>query len=105
MTELRLYISKSFTDITVREDANWPGMWRAHSPEGQVSDMANLPRAKEAAIYCARPRGLGGTEIVRWDIRETAPEGPPIAQNVSPLIGQPPGARTDPRPRIRRGAA
>jgi len=71
---IRLYIGKGFTGVTVRQDANWPGMWRVHSPDGRVSDMVNLTRAKDAAVYCARPRGLGGTEIVRWDRRETRTE-------------------------------
>ena len=75
---IRLYIGKSFIGVTVREDATWPGMWRVHSANGQVSDMANLSRAKDAAICCARPRGLGGTEIVRWNLRETVDSAPPM---------------------------
>lgn len=67
----RLYIGKRFTGVTVRPDDKWSGMYRAHSPDESVSDMVNLARAKDAAIYCARPRGLGGGEVVRWDIRET----------------------------------
>jgi hypothetical protein len=34
---------------TVKRDANWPNMWRVHLPNGQVTDMVNLTRAKDAA--------------------------------------------------------
>jgi hypothetical protein len=33
----------------IEPDANWPGMWRVRSG-GMLSDMANLSRAKDAAI-------------------------------------------------------
>jgi hypothetical protein len=75
--ELRLYIGKRFTGITVVPDDRWPGMWRVRNGDC-LSDMVNLTRAKDAALYWARPRGLGGEEIVRWDHRET-----PAAARVS----------------------
>ena len=34
---------------TIEPDANWPGMWRVRFG-GKLSDMANLSRAKDAAI-------------------------------------------------------
>jgi hypothetical protein len=34
---------------TVEADANWPGMWRVRFG-GMLSDMANLSRARDAAI-------------------------------------------------------
>jgi hypothetical protein len=34
---------------TLEEDKNWPGMWRVRFG-GKLSDMANLSRAKDAAI-------------------------------------------------------
>jgi hypothetical protein len=33
----------------IEPDANWPGMWRVRFG-GKLSDMANLSRAKDAAI-------------------------------------------------------
>jgi hypothetical protein len=36
--------------------------------------VANVSRAKDAAIGWARPRGLGPSEVARWHRRETAPE-------------------------------
>lgn len=35
--------------VTIKPDAKWPNMWRLHFPNGQVSDMANLTRARDAA--------------------------------------------------------
>jgi hypothetical protein len=94
---IRLYIGKSFTGVTVRKDANWPGMWRVHSADGQVSDMANLTRAKDAAIYWARPRGLGGTEKVRWDVRETRITAPYMRSAASADSQHQPRALARPR--------
>jgi hypothetical protein len=34
---------------TVEADTNWPGMWRVRFGD-KLSDMANLSRAKDAAI-------------------------------------------------------
>jgi hypothetical protein len=38
---------------TVEEDADWVGMYRVRLPGGYVTDMANLTRAKDAAIGLA----------------------------------------------------
>jgi hypothetical protein len=72
--ELRLHIGKRFTGIAVVPDDRWAGMWRVRNGE-HLSDMVNLARAKDAAVYWARPRGLGGEEKVRWDHRETPVRG------------------------------
>jgi hypothetical protein len=74
-TELRLAIAARPTDITIRPDSRYPGMWRIHQGD-RVSDMVNLTRAKDAAIAWARPRGLGSGEAVRWERRETPSEAP-----------------------------
>jgi hypothetical protein len=74
MTRWLLRIGKRLTGITVHPDEKYPTMWRIHAPDGRISDMVNLSRAKDAAITWARPRGLGGTEIVRWEHRESPQE-------------------------------
>jgi hypothetical protein len=61
-------------------DGKWPTMWRVRMRDGCLTDMVNLTRAKDAAIAYARPRGLGSSEIVRWDRRETPSEAPPCAK-------------------------
>jgi hypothetical protein len=33
----------------VEPDSEWPGMWRVRLPDGDLSDMANRTRAKDAA--------------------------------------------------------
>jgi len=39
---------------TVVPDEQWPGMWRIAWPDGHLSDMVNLSRAKDAAeVLCA----------------------------------------------------
>ena len=73
LSTIRLYIAGKSTGVTIRTAPAWPTMWRVHHGD-RVSDMVNLVRAKDAAIAWARPRGLGGKEIVRWDDRETALE-------------------------------
>jgi hypothetical protein len=41
--------------VRVVPDARWPGMWRMLWPDGRLSDMTNLARAKDAAsTLCER---------------------------------------------------
>ena len=37
----------------VQPDPEWPGMWRVRLPDGDLSDMANRTRAKDAAQLLA----------------------------------------------------
>ena len=64
------FLRRAIADAVLVPDDRWPGMWRVRNGDC-LSDMVNLTRAKDAALYWARPRGLGGEEIVRWDHRET----------------------------------
>src|SRR6267142_1542860 len=59
-----LHIGRRYTGVSIRPDFEWPGMWRVHQGD-RVSDMTNLSRAKDAGITCARPRGLGSSELAR----------------------------------------
>ena len=38
---------------TIEPDLTWPGMWRVRLPEGYLTDMVNLSRAKDAAASLA----------------------------------------------------
>jgi hypothetical protein len=38
---------------TIVPDSEWDGMWRIRMPDGYVSDMVNLTRAKDAAQLLA----------------------------------------------------
>jgi len=40
--------------VTIKRDAKWPNMWRVHLPNGHVSDMANVTRARDAARSLSR---------------------------------------------------
>jgi len=39
--------------VTIEPDSNYPGMYRLRFPEGGLSDMVNLTRAKDAAMTLA----------------------------------------------------
>jgi hypothetical protein len=39
------------TKAKIIPDSMWPGMWRVEYPAGVISDMTNLSRAHDAAIY------------------------------------------------------
>jgi hypothetical protein len=69
MREYQLRIGTKATGLVLRPDDRHPNMWRIHY-RGEVSDMVNLARAKEAAVSWVRPRGLGGGERKKWDHRE-----------------------------------
>jgi hypothetical protein len=75
---VRLAIGGKFTGVSVEPDAAWPNMWRVRMGRRR-SDVANLTRAKDAAIAWAlrvgfRPDVLG----IKWSYGETAPEGSPV---------------------------
>ena len=59
---------------TVEPDTQHAGMWRIHMPDGWVSDLANLPRAREAAI---------GSVLFVLNRKETARNRPPVAQTAA----------------------
>ena len=49
----RLRLSTGRLLATVEPDPNWAGMYRARLPNGHLTDMVNLARAKDAAISLA----------------------------------------------------
>jgi hypothetical protein len=58
-------------------DRRWPNMWRVHWPDGQISDLANLSRARDAALaICERGPLRRYEKLFRWRklawARETA---------------------------------
>lgn len=74
-----LFIGRKFTGVAVVQDKRYSAMWRIVGKDGEISDIVNLSRAKDAAITWARPRGLGGRESAHWKHRETALGGPPVS--------------------------
>jgi hypothetical protein len=91
--DMRLYIGQGPTDIFVRPDDRYPGMWRVHG-HGRVSDMVNLTRAKDAAIAWARPDGQGTPKHISWERRETPGNGGSIRFSDDQVVQEPPRNET-----------
>ena len=51
--QLRLLSSRSVVLASIEPDLTWPRMWRVRLPDGYLTDMANLSRAKDAAASLA----------------------------------------------------
>ena len=51
--QLRLFSSRGLVLATIEPDLTWPGMWRVRLPDGYLTDMVNLSRAKDAAASLA----------------------------------------------------
>lgn len=81
MSELRLYVGRKPTGVTLFRDSEWPGMWRIRDKKGRVSDMINLTRAKDASIGWWRVKGLAAHEVPSWRVRQTARGRPPVRPN------------------------
>ena len=45
--------SKGGVLASIEPDTDWPGMWRVRLPDGRLTDMVNLSRAKDAALSLA----------------------------------------------------
>jgi hypothetical protein len=66
----------------VAPDARWPGMFRIHWPDGAISDLTNLTRAKDAAVAIAeRGPPRRNADDLRWRSEKTRqPQGsPPVS--------------------------
>lgn len=47
----RLMLGTRNTGCKIIADAKWPNMYRVEYPPGTISDMINLTRARDAAVY------------------------------------------------------
>jgi hypothetical protein len=75
-----LLVGRKPIGITVRPDDTWPAMWRVHWPDGQVSDMVNLSRAKDAATLTTN---LGWRAVPASERPPVAPVEPAVTSDVS----------------------
>jgi hypothetical protein len=84
------YASAKHPIAEVIPDNRWPGMWRIRTPDGQLSDMTNLSRARDAAFVMAQkgPPARDG-KLLHW---QTAPLG---EAHRSPVVR--PSEQTDPQ--------
>jgi hypothetical protein len=65
-----LYYGQSAVPLAwVVPDAVYSGLWRVRMPEGRLSDMLNLARAKDAAVHiCARGPPVLNPCRFRWGV-------------------------------------
>jgi hypothetical protein len=78
-----LWIGSKPAGITVEPDTQWPHMWRIRTPDGRVSDMVNLTRAKDAALaWAQRHEFINVRRDARWNTIKTA-SGASLAQEKS----------------------
>jgi hypothetical protein len=62
---------------TIVPDKTWPGMWRVRMPDGHLTDMVNLTRAKDAAVALSRAvRCPGDPEHTTQAINTIVPASP-----------------------------
>jgi len=61
--------------VTVEPDAKWPKMYRVRLPNGCLTDMVNLSRAKDAALSLAM-------EVLNGNAAARPVEDPPIRSNL-----------------------
>jgi hypothetical protein len=72
------YGNAQATMVRVVPDDQWPRMWRMIWPDGQLSDMANLSRIRDAAaVICERGPPARNRRSFHWKIEpvETLPRG------------------------------
>jgi hypothetical protein len=70
--------------VRVVPDEKYPGMWRVRSPDGRLSDMANITWAKDAAVTMALAVlnrsddvGIDGVDGTQKGIAKSAVQVPP----------------------------
>ena len=68
----RLYLGSCATGNSITPDTKYPSMWRVRYPDGSLSDIVNLTRARDGARCLA---------LAVLNTRETRLAASPIAQN------------------------
>src|SRR5262249_40937566 len=66
-------------------DFYWPDMWRIAWPDGRLSDLVNLPRAKDAAeAISERGPPARNRRLFHWHTSKTPRRPAPVRQTASP---------------------
>ena len=52
----RLYLGSPATGYSITPDTKYPSMWRVRYPDGSLSDIVNLTRARDSARLGAPDR-------------------------------------------------
>jgi len=90
--------------VHVVPDDRWPGMWRLVWPDGRLSDMVNLARAKDAAIaICERGPPARDRRRFNWkyDRSKAAAQAPPMRRRAPAYVQAPPSAKAIRRASVR----
>jgi hypothetical protein len=67
--QLLYYGSAATPLVRVMPDIDFPNMWRMIRPDGQISDLANLARVKDAALaLCERGPPARNPQRLHWRI-------------------------------------
>jgi hypothetical protein len=79
--------------LQVEPDAKYPQMWGIRLPDGSLSDMVNLARAKDAALSVAmREYSIHDQHLLVWKHGDSPRTAPPIAPTAATLPEAPPAA-------------
>ena len=67
-------------------DSDWPGMWCIAWPDGRLSDLVNLTRAKDAAeLISERGPPVHDSKLFHWEASNSPRGGAPVRQMRRPL--------------------
>jgi hypothetical protein len=74
----QLYYGSTLLAFLVVPDSVYPSMYRVKWPDGRLSDICNLSRAKDAAVACAErgPPRRRDTRMFRWKAWRAVRAGP-----------------------------
>jgi hypothetical protein len=84
----RLYLGSCATGNSITPDTKYPSMWRVRYPDGSLSDIVNLTRARDGARCLA---------LAVLNTRETRVAASPTAQNAQGVVTSPP-SKWQPKP-------
>jgi hypothetical protein len=77
------YLNRPKPVLSVVPDAAYTGMWRVAWPDGRLSDMVNLTRAKDAGLGFASRQIHPDTSRFKWKADKSRSGASPVRQNES----------------------
>ena len=83
--------------LRVVPDDRWANMWRVQWPDGRLSDMVNLSRAKDAAVAYAQRAGHHDARRYKWRMDQSPTKAPPMRQKLPAIVHSAPIGRTHQR--------
>ena len=73
----RLYLGSSATGYSITPDTKYPSMWRVRYPDGSLSDIVNLTRARDGALGDVQ-NGEGASPPSKSQPKPTEPHIPQV---------------------------